>query len=123
MKNILHVEDDKNIVLLVRAVLEKAGYHVVSAQDAMQGLMMARQNPPDLMILDIMMPAGGGASVYERMRGMTPTAHVPVLIYSASAPEEIQKKLVVGPNTTFLQKPAPPAEIISAVKALLNEKP
>jgi CheY-like chemotaxis protein len=55
-KKILHVEDDKSVSLLVKAVLERAGCRVVSAVDAIQGLMMARQLQPDLVILDVMMP-------------------------------------------------------------------
>jgi CheY-like chemotaxis protein len=118
-KKILHVEDDKNIQLLVKAVLEKAGYQVFSAFDAMQGLMMVRQLKPDLVVLDVMMPAGGGASVHERMRQMSGSFSLPILIYSASGPAEIAKKIPADPMTAVLQKPAPPAAIVAAVQKLL----
>jgi CheY-like chemotaxis protein len=118
-KKILHVEDDRAIQVLVKAVLEKAGYQVSSAFDAMQGLMMVRQLQPDLVILDIMMPAGGGASVHERIRSLNTSFAVPILVYSATDPKEIEKKIQPGPLTIILQKPAPPSAIIEAVKTLL----
>ncbi len=118
-KKILHVEDDRAIQILVRAILEKAGYQVFSALDAMQGLMMVRQIQPDLVVLDIMMPAGGGASVHGRVRALNSSFAVPILIYSASDPSEIAKKIPADPLTFVLQKPAPPAAILDAVKKLL----
>lgn len=118
-KKILHVEDDKNIALLVRAVLERAGYQVFSAFDAMQAVMMARQVQPDLIVLDLMIPAGGGNSVYERIRAINTTQSIPVLVYSATPKEEIEKKIHADDTTAILQKPAPPSEIVTAVKALL----
>ena len=119
-KKILHVEDDKSVSLLVRAVLERAGYQVFSALDAMQGLMMVRTVQPDLVVLDVMMPAGGGASVHERIRLMSGSMALPILIYSATDPAEIAKKIPLDSMTTMLQKPAPPAEIVAAVKKLFD---
>jgi len=122
-KKILHVEDDKSVSLLVKAVLERAGYRVVSAVDAIQGLMMARQLQPDLVILDVMMPAGGGAGVHERIRQLSGGFSTPILIYSATDPVDIAKKIPGDPLTTILQKPAPPAEIIAAVEKLFSAAP
>ena len=119
-KKILHVEDDKNISLIVKAVLEKAGYQVFSAFDAMQGIMLARQMQPSLVILDVMMPAGGGASVYDRIRTLNGTFSTPVLVYSAAEKDAIAAKIPEGPLTMILQKPAPPSAILDAVKTLLS---
>ncbi|MFI5347560.1 MAG: response regulator [Elusimicrobiota bacterium] len=119
-KKILHVEDDKSVSLIVKAILEKAGYQVISAFDAMQGIMMARQLSPNLVILDVMMPAGGGASVYDRIRMLNNTFSTPVLVYSAAAKADIQAKIPEGPLTLILQKPATPAQILDAVHSLLS---
>jgi CheY-like chemotaxis protein len=119
-KKILHIEDDKNVQLLVSMILVRAGYEVTSSSDAMQGLMMARQLKPDLVVLDIMMPAGGGASVHERIRQLSGSSHTPILIYSATEPAYIAKKITPDPLTTILQKPAPPAAIVGAVQRLLD---
>ncbi len=119
-KKILHVEDDKNIALLVSAILSRAGYHVTTAFDAMQAVMMARQGQPDLIILDLMIPAGGGASVLDRLRQIGTTQTIPVLIYSATPREEILKKFPEDSTVLVLQKPAPPSEIVAAVNRLLG---
>jgi len=120
---ILHVEDDKNIQLIVRAVLERAGYQVFSAFDAMQGLMMARQIQPNLVVLDIMMPAGGGHGLLERIRSLNATFSTPVLVYSSADKSELEKKIPADALTAILQKPAPPAELLDAVQKLLAAAP
>jgi DNA-binding response OmpR family regulator len=120
---ILHIEDDRNIQLLVKAVLERAGLEVFSAFDAMQGLMMVRSVAPDVVVLDVMMPAGGGASVHERIRALNSSFSIPILIYSAADPAEIAKRIPVDPLTLILQKPAPPAEIVATVRKLIAAKP
>lgn len=119
-KKILHVEDDRNIQLLVRVLLERAGYAVVTAADAMQAVMMARQNAPDLIILDIMIPAGGGQGVFERVRNLTTIGHVPILIYSANPKSMLESGIAFGSDVVFLQKPAGNAEILATVKDILE---
>lgn len=119
-KKILLVEDDRTVQLLLKTVLEKAGYQVFPALDAMQGIMLARQQQPDLIVLDMMMPAGGGASVLDRVRTLTQTMSTPVLVYSAMAEDELAKKVQAGPLTKVLRKPAPPAEVLAAVQALIG---
>ncbi len=122
-KKILHVEDDRNIQLLVRTILERAGYQVAAAVDAMQGVMLARQFSPDLIVLDVMIPAGGGQSVFERVRNLTTTMHLPILIYSATPKETFEKGVTFGDDVVFLQKPAGNGEILAAVQKLLGDTP
>lgn len=118
-RRILVVDDDRTLQGLLKMVLEKAGYQVAAAVDGMQGTMMARSFKPDLVILDIMMPAGGGFSVFERLRQMTGTMNLPVLVYSAMPLDQIQAKIQPGPETGILQKPAEPGVILQAVQKLL----
>jgi DNA-binding response OmpR family regulator len=120
---ILHIEDDRNIQLLVKTVLERAGLEVFSAFDAMQGVMMVRAVKPDVVVLDVMMPAGGGASVHERIRALNTSFTTPILIYSASDPADIAKRIPADPLTLILQKPAPASEIVASVLKLLALKP
>jgi DNA-binding response OmpR family regulator len=118
-KKVLIVEDDKTLQVVLKAVFAKAGFDVVSALDAMQGLMYAKSAKPDLIVLDIMMPAGSGISVYERLQQSTAVA-TPVLIYSAAPKEEIAEKIQEGPGVEILSKPASPDELIAAAKRLLG---
>ena len=102
---------------ILRATLGKAGYQVVTALDAMQGPMQARKEKPDLVILDIMMPAGGGFSVFERLRQNNLTMTIPILIYSAVPPDQLRLKLPEG--TPILTKPQDLEKILGEIKKLL----
>jgi DNA-binding response OmpR family regulator len=118
-KKILHVEDDENVAFLVRAALEKGGYQVVTAIDAARGLAAARDERPDLVVLDVMMP-GGGAALYENLRGLD--AAMPILVYSGTDPAELAKKFPLGPGTEVLVKPATSSEFRAVVARLLEPK-
>jgi CheY-like chemotaxis protein len=119
-KTILHVEDDRTIILVVKAILEKHGYRMVQALDAMQGMMQARTSQPALIILDVMMPAGGGASVAERLRTLNTTMSIPILVYSSAPRSELEGKIPFGPDCLYIQKPAPAAELLKAVESLIG---
>src|SRR5271169_3574441 len=84
-KRILIIDDEQDIQRLLKALLEGAGYLTSPALDSMQALMIARQVKPDLIILDIQMPGGGGIKVYERLRINTNFTKTPVLVYTALA--------------------------------------
>ncbi|OGR51604.1 MAG: hypothetical protein A2049_09880 [Elusimicrobia bacterium GWA2_62_23] len=117
-KKILVVDDDRTVHALLKLMFEKAGYQVFAALDAIQGLMLAKQIKPDLIVLDIMMPAGGGFAVYERLQMMSGSFQVPFLIYSSMAPDEVAKKIHEGPSVIVLNKVARPEEVLEAVKRL-----
>ena len=119
-KTILVIDDERDIHRLLKAVLEREGYTIFSALDAMQGSMMPRQVKPSLIILDINLPGGGGPKVYERLRMMSGSAATPILIYSAVSLGEIQKQIPEDPATAILSKPAQPEQILSAVQQLLD---
>lgn len=119
-KKILIIDDERDIHRLLKAVLEPQGFAVFSAMDAMQGSMMPRQVQPDLIILDINLPGGGGPKVYERLRMMSGTAAIPILIYSVVSPAEIQKQIPENPDIAILSKPAQAEQILSAVQQLLD---
>lgn len=118
-KKILVIDDDKTVHLILKAAIEKEGpFKVYAALDAMQGMMTAKQLKPDLIILDIMMPAGGGFAVYERLQMISATFEVPFLIYSSMPAHEIEKKIKPGLQVEIFSKTARLEEIVAAVKRL-----
>ena len=116
---VLVIDDDMSIHAAMKAILAPLGYRVYSAMDALQGPMIVRQLNPDLVILDISMPAGGGYVVYERIKSFSGTLHIPVLVYSVSPREEIEKKIAESNDTRILSKPARPEQILEAVAFFL----
>lgn len=120
-KKVLIIDDDKTVHSILKLTFEKAGYKVFAALDAMQGMMMTKQLRPDLIVLDIMMPAGGGFAVYERLQMMSGTFQVPFLIYSSMNRDEILAKIPEGPQVAILSKTAPLDSVLEAAARLTNE--
>ena len=116
---ILVIEDDRAIQAVIRAVLEKAGYQVLVAADAHQGTTMARTLRPHLIVLDIVMPAGGGFVAFSRLRQLAGTVTIPVLVYSTMPRDQILEKIQTGPDVQVLQKPAPAETLLGALGRLL----
>lgn len=119
-KTILVIDDQREVHLLLKALLENEGYRVCSALDAAQGGMMVRNLRPDLVILDITMPAGGGYVAYDRLRMSTASTTLPVLLYTGVPREQVEQHIHRSSVTLMLSKPALPAHIVSSVQSLLE---
>jgi len=94
---------------------------VHSAFDTVQAQMMARQLKPDLIILDIKMPGGGGFEAFRRLQMITTTATIPILVYTSMAPAEVEKQIPEGPGVAHLFKSDPPDTLVAAVQKLLGK--
>jgi DNA-binding response OmpR family regulator len=119
-ESILVVDDDRTVHTYLRRVLAKGGYRIYSALDAVQGSMMARQTKPDLVILDVAMPGGGGPAVLQRLRQLQGTTLTPVLVYSgleAARAESLMPPADV--DVPFLSKPGDPGELLDKIRSLL----
>ena len=120
-RKILVIDADKNVQTPLRICLETGGYQVYSALDAAQGFGMVRNLKPDLIVLDIKMPAGGGQSVFDRVKMSNMTMHIPILIYTSTSRDEIEQKIPAIGATPVLPKDASPADILAEVKKLLSD--
>ncbi len=121
-RKILVVEDDPSASRLVGFTLEQEGYQVITASDGLEGVRKARDEHPDLIILDIMLPGLDGYEVCQQLRKEPETAKLPILMLSAKA-REIDKDtgLKIGADD-YLAKPADPSTIVAKVKALLASR-
>ena len=118
-KRVLVIDDERVIQTFLKAIFEKENHRVSGAVDALQGPMMAKQLQPDLIVLDIGLPGGGGFKVFERLRMMKETTGIPVLIYSALPKDKVLEQISEGPDVAILAKPAQPEEILAAAAKLL----
>lgn len=114
---ILIVEDEQKIVSVLRAYLEREGYHVLAAADGEAGLGLALTENPSLIILDLMLPKLGGEEICARLRQ---GSNVPILILSArGSTQDRIFGLDIGADD-YLPKPFSPTEVVARVKALLR---
>jgi DNA-binding response OmpR family regulator len=119
-RRILVIDDDRAVLAYLKGVLGRDGYRVFTALDALQGPMVARQAQPDLVVLDLAMPGGGGTAVLERLRRMQGMMQVPVMVYSGLPPDRVQELVPEGPDVLFVPKPGQPDELLTAVRFLLR---
>ncbi len=114
---ILVVDDEKKIVRLVKAYLEKEGYSVLEAYDGASALESWRREPPDLVVLDILMPELDGL---EFLREVRKTSMVPVIMLSARS-QEVDKLVGLGLGADdYVTKPFSPRELVARIKAVLR---
>jgi DNA-binding response OmpR family regulator len=123
MPKILVVEDDKKLALALSLRLRAKSYDVKLAYDAVGGVMVASKEKPDLVVLDISMPAGSGFTVAERMQNLAATAGTPIIFLTASNdPAHRQRARELG-AAAFLEKPYEIEELLEAIKRALTRFP
>ena len=120
---ILTIEDQPDIRRLIRMTLEFKGYEVIEADDGEHGLRLARQQRPDLILLDVMMPGVNGLEVSRRL-GQDPQLHdVPVVMLSAlGQANDVQAGLATGVRA-YLVKPFSPWELLALAEKLVAGEP
>ena len=122
-KKILIVDDERDIVKALMIRLQGAGYHVVTAFDGAQGVFMAHKEKPDLILLDIRMPAGDGFSVAQRLKRSTHTFSIPVIFLTGSPEKNAEEKAMGVGARFYIKKPYDPEELLDAIKRALEEIP
>lgn len=120
MTRILVVEDDPDIGHLVTRYLEKAGFSVELLTSGRDALAAVTANPPDLLVLDLMLPHVGGLEICRAVRGTAATSTVPIIMLTARAEEsERIVGLELGADD-YMAKPFSPNELVARVRALLR---
>jgi len=116
---VLVIDDEPDIRLIVEMALKASGMTVVSASSGQEGLELARQHTPDLVVLDVMMPEMDGYATLDALRADPSTAKVPVLMLTAKnlgpSEESLRSMGVIG----FIPKPFAPRDLVSQIRAAL----
>ncbi len=116
---VLVVDDDPVILDLLRINFEIEDFEVLSATDGEEGLARARDEAPDVVLCDIMMPRLDGIELVTRLRDDPRTAHLPVVLLSAKAQKvEVDRGLAAGADD-YVTKPFDPLELLARVNAVL----
>ena len=115
-KTVLVMDDDHDLLALLGGVLERQGYHVRLAADGEEGLRLAREARPDLVILDMLMPRLSGFAVLERLK--TEEAAPPVIMITANGGRQHQSYAQFLGADDYLTKPFPLARLLESVQRL-----
>ena len=120
LAKVLVIDDEKDIVSLLRYHLEKAGFQCLEGMDGAAALRQVREHHPDLLILDLMLPGMDGLEICRHLRQDAATARLPILMLTAKV-EEVDRVvgLEVGADD-YVVKPFSPRELVARVRAILR---
>lgn len=119
-RKILVIEDDKAIALALSVRLMANDYNVLSAHDAVTGLQTALRDRPDLIVLDICLPGGGGLVTAEWLRNSGLTEGIPFIVVTASKKPGLRERAEELGAVGFFQKPYEAQELLDAIRAVVG---
>ena len=120
-KKVLMVDDDKDLLRALNLRLSANSYNVVFATDAISAISVARNEQPDLIILDIGLPGGDGFTVMERMAFLGPLATIPIIILTGRDPFSNKERALSAGAQAFLQKPVDNDELLASIQKALGQ--
>ena len=121
-KKILVVDDEPQIVRLIALRLKANNFDVVCAYDGYQCVQVAKLELPDLILLDIKMPLGGGIRAFENLKDIYATSIIPVIFITAFPSVEVKKQVMEMGAEDFISKPFNSEVLIEKINTLLNNK-
>lgn len=129
MKKVLIVDDDVDVRKFVSKLIERAGYEAIVANNGVEGMAKVREDKPDLIILDVLMPKQSGIRMYRELKTDEAFRDFPVIMLSAIAPKsffrsqevlaEFAGESVPEPEA-YMEKPEEPEELIALMKKILG---
>jgi len=117
---VLVVEDEAALVTLLRYNLEREGFRVAEARDGEEALLMAREQKPDLVLLDWMLPLLSGLEVCRQLRRMAETRGVPIIMLTARGEEGDKLRGLDSGADDYVTKPFSPSELVARIRAALR---
>ncbi len=117
---ILYVEDNFQNKRLVRKILAARGYEVIEAEDGLTGVEMARDERPDLILMDISLPGIDGVEATQRIKAYKDTATIPVIALTANAMRGDRERFIAAGCDDYLPKPISTAELLDMLKKHLE---
>ena len=120
MKSVLLVDDDNTLLLAIGVRLKSMGYTVFTAKDAVSAVSAAVKNHPDIVVLDVSIPAGDGFLVAGRLRNMVSCAATPIIFITASASPHLRNRALSLGAAGFLTKPFDATTLADAIESALS---
>jgi CheY-like chemotaxis protein len=118
-KKILVVDDEPDILKVVLFRLNKLGYEVLTATNGIEALDSARENIPDLILLDLMIPVLDGVEVAKRLKSEEETKYIPIIVLTAST-HKVAEKAKECQAEDYITKPFVPEELVEKIKKFIG---
>ena len=120
-RRVVYIEDDQEMIDLVVLILSRHGFQVQGAQGGRNGLEIVQKDPPDLILLDLMMPGMDGWEVYQQLKASDTTRNIPVIIITAKAqPVDRVLGLHIARVDDYIAKPFLPHELVDSIEKVLS---
>jgi DNA-binding response OmpR family regulator len=119
-KKVLIIEDDPVSRQILHRAVTAAGFEALVATDAMSGLTETQRGKPDLIILDLGLPAGGGFTFLQRVKTFPRLALIPIVVVSGQDRVANEPRALAAGAARFIEKPARPDDVITTIKGLLD---
>ncbi len=127
-KKVLIVDDEIDMRIYISTVLKTCGFEPITTREGSEAIRKAKKNPPDLIVLDVMMPGEGGAETYRELKQDHELQNIPVILMSAVKKDSflhylrmLNARLLhpIPPPFTYLEKPVEPEDLADAAKAAM----
>ncbi|NQU44128.1 response regulator [bacterium] len=119
---ILVADDEEDIKIVLKMYLETVGYDVITAYDGLDTMERVKEEKPDLVLLDIMMPVIDGIEVLRQMKADEETRHIPVVMLTAASRSEMLAKAMKAGAVDYIAKPFEPEQVQEAIDKALQSK-
>ncbi|MFQ5888167.1 MAG: PleD family two-component system response regulator [Candidatus Hydrothermarchaeales archaeon] len=122
MARILVVDDERDIVTLVKIILEKEGHEIVAAENGEKCMEILRTNKPDLILLDIRMPGESGWDICRKIKGDAETKDIPVVMFTVRGSQKsVEKSLVYAHADAHISKPFETKDLLEKIEKLTKK--
>jgi two-component system response regulator VicR len=121
LRKVVYIEDEHEMIDLVRLILSRRNFEVIGASGGREGLDLVRKIAPDIILLDLMMPDMDGWEVYQQLKADETTKSIPVIIITAKA-QNIDKVLAlqIAKVEDYISKPFSPMELVDSLEKVLK---
>jgi len=118
---ILVVDDDRDVVVFLSRLLQRAGYTVVTAGEPSEAVAQAHEEKPDLILTDVTMPGGGGLSVLDRLTMSGTSAAIPIIVLTGNDDAEVEARALAAGAIRVLRKPCDNAVLLECIRTAFRE--
>ncbi|MFN8448400.1 MAG: response regulator [Anaerolineae bacterium] len=121
-RRVVCIEDEQDVIDLMRLILERQGYEFIEAHGALEGMETVERTIPDLVLLDLMMPNIDGWEVYDHLHGNPTTKDIPIIVVTARTQHDPRVTQMRIANSEYLvTKPFGPAQLVETIQHVLEK--